>query len=253
MSLLLSGPLLSPASFIPGPWTFWFFVSRLGEAQILLPAMAGALLWLVLQPRCRPLAAVWLAAVTAAAALTTASKVAFIGYELGYAPLDYSGISGHAMFAAAILPVLLRVQFANAAPRRAAFASAAGYALALLVAVSRLKLGAHSVADVVLGGSLGVLASTWALRFWPAGPQRPPIWLPAALALWLVMLPAAAPPSNTHGLVTALALEISGRPFPYTRYEMLRRYQQRASRVAGVQPQFAAAVVPLQPPGQRQR
>ena len=55
-----------------------------------------------------------LTTLTAAAALiTTVTKVAFIGYEVGYAPLDYTGISGHAMFAAAVLPVSIASFFKN--------------------------------------------------------------------------------------------------------------------------------------------
>jgi membrane-associated phospholipid phosphatase len=225
----LSGALWSLAPYIPDAEEVWVFVSRFGEAQILLPAMLAALLWLALQPSSRLLAFNWLAAVLAATGLTTASKVAFIGFGIGYAPLDYTGISGHAMFSAAILPVLLRVPVAHAAPRRAAWASAIGYGLALLIAVSRIQVGAHSLVEVLLGNGLGLLASAWALRFAPPPGRRPPLWLPAALALWMALLPGTAPPSTTHGMVTALALELSGRPAPYTRSQMRHEYLQRMS------------------------
>jgi len=229
MTSTLSGALWSAAPYIPDSNEFWLFISRFGEAQILLPAMLLALLWLALQPPARALALNWLAAVVAATVLTTASKVAFIGFGIGFAPLDYTGISGHAMFSAAILPVLLRVPVAHAAPRRAAWASAIGYGLAVLIAVSRIHVGAHSPVEVVLGNGLGLLASAWALRFAPPPGRRAPLWLPAALALWLAMLPGTAPPSNTHGMVTALALEISGRPTPYTRSQMRHDHLRRLS------------------------
>ena len=84
----------------------WGLVTRLGEAQILLPAMFVALLWLVLPARTPRTALWWLAGTAVVALITTATKVAFFGYGIGYAPLDFTGISGHAMFAAAVLPVL---------------------------------------------------------------------------------------------------------------------------------------------------
>src|SRR4051794_23703439 len=127
----------------------WALFSRLGEAQILLPAMAAALLWLLRTPRTRPLAAAWLLATALAAAVTTLSKVAFIGWAIGYAPLDYTGISGHAMFSSAVLPVLARIA-AGRAPRPWPWlAIGAGLLLAAAIAVSRLPLHAHSPFEVV--------------------------------------------------------------------------------------------------------
>jgi hypothetical protein len=67
--------LLTDAAWLP----FWRVLSRLGEAQILLPAAALSILTLVRQRQGRPLAGQWLATLAVAVALTTASKVAFIG------------------------------------------------------------------------------------------------------------------------------------------------------------------------------
>ncbi len=226
MPSYFSGPWLVPASVIPGPQPVWEFISRFGEAQILLPAMFAMLLWLVRQPRARPLAGAWLLGTVLAASVVTASKVAFIGYELGYAPFDYTGFSGHSMFAAAILPVLLRELFGGRARQRATLATAAGYALALLIAVSRLKTGAHSIADVVLGSGIGLLVSAWVLRFEPEFSAPSPIWLPLALGTTIALMSIGAPPSTTHGLVTALAVSVSGRAEPYTRPQMRQDYER---------------------------
>ena len=75
---------------------WWGQITRLGEAQILLPAMALALLWLWRQAGGRPLAVAWLLATGVAASITTVSKVAFLGFGIGHAPLDFTGFSGHA-------------------------------------------------------------------------------------------------------------------------------------------------------------
>ncbi len=216
--------LLQAPALIPGPLPAWALLGRLGEAQLLLPAMAATVLWLLRTPANRPLAAAWVMGMLAAALLTTLSKVAFIGWELGYAPLDFSGLSGHSMFAAAVLPVLMRVAAGHAAPPWPRLAIAAGYLLALLIAVSRLKTGTHSVADVVPGFALGALASAASMRFTLA-PRAPALgWLAAGLAAWLLVLPFSAPVSRSHDWVTQLSLQVSGRDKPYTRYQMHRAH-----------------------------
>jgi membrane-associated phospholipid phosphatase len=220
---------------------FWPFVTRLGEAQILLPALLAMTGWLAWTRPTR-LPAVWLACTALAAALTTLSKVAFIGWGIGYAPLDYTGISGHAMFAAAILPLLARGLAGPVPPPWPAAALLAGWALALVIAVSRVVTGAHSASEAVAGCLLGTLATLATLALAPAPPaaaaHAAPRALVAALALWLALTPAGAPPSATHGLVTRLALAVAGHSRPYTRADLLR--QPRRSPAG--QPSDAGAV-----------
>ena len=146
---------------------FWQAYTRLGEAQILLPAALAVYGWTVWRaPAARVCASRWLLCVALAAGLTTLTKVAFIGYGLGSARWDFTGLSGHAMFAAAILPVLMRLLVVDQGPTRVRWAVAGGYALAMLVAVSRVKVDAHSVSEVVGGALCGGTASAIALAMW---------------------------------------------------------------------------------------
>jgi len=210
--------LLTDPAFLP----FWHLVTRLGEAQILLPAAALAILALVDQRQGRPLAGRWLATMVAAVTLTTASKVAFIGWGIGWAALDFTGISGHAMFAAAVYPLLLGT-LAPATPRCApGLAIAAGAALALLVGVSRVTVHAHSWSEVAAGLSLGGAVAMVSLMRGSLTDFRVRLWVPLATAAWLLVMPMHAPASNTHALVTRMALALSGRPSPYTRNELRR-------------------------------
>lgn len=225
--------------------TGWHVFTRLGEAQILLPAMLAALLWLALSARDRRSAWRWSLATFVVALITTVTKVAFFGFEVGYAPLDYTGISGHAMFAAAVLPVLCAVAACGTRWRNAAVAF--GYALAVLVAYSRVPVGAHSPFEALVGLLLGSLASALVLRFTRLPAQRAPLWLGVALALWILSLPLSAPPSFTHGMVVKLSLAVSGRTVPYSRWRMHRDWrvqqQQRklqAQQLAGTAPPSAA-------------
>ena len=210
----------------------WSLVTRLGEAQILLPAMLAALVWLARAAHARPAALWWAAATALAALVTTATKVAFIGFELGYAPLNFTGVSGHAMFAAAVLPVLARIAGATATPRARRLSVAAGCLLAALIAWSRVQVGAHSPSEVVAGIALGGSASMLALRHGHFPRLRVPPLLTAGLLLWMLLLPVGAPPSRTHDWVTRLALALSDRAKPYTRYQMLRDHRLAQQRQA---------------------
>lgn len=231
----------------PAGLPLWQAVTRLGEAQILLPVMLAVAIWLAWRQRARRAAGAWVASTVAAASLTTASKLAFLGHGIGWPALDFTGFSGHAMFAAAVLPPLLQ-SVAGVAPRNgvAGWAWVAGYVLALLVAISRVAVSAHSVSEVIGGFALGAAASAaalWLGRPWPAlGRVR--LLAPLLLA-WAALGVAGAPPSRTHDWVTRLALAQSGRAQPYQRWQMHRDHQRaqaarRQAAVAGARPASAA-------------
>ena len=209
------------------PMNFWPLLTRLGEAQILLPAAALALLALLRDPPGRRLAAWWIGLGAAAVLATTASKVAFIGWGIGSAALDFTGVSGHAMFAAAVYPLLfgalapslarLLSPARQAAPETVWLAVGAGAALALLIGVSRVAVQAHSVSEVVAGLALG--GSVCAVALWRSQPPQRALtlWVPALAVVWLAATPTLASASQTHPLVTRLALALAGHERPYTR------------------------------------
>ena len=213
---------------------FWLAVTRLGEAQILLPAFLAGALWLAFarpagargrlakgNPHAhdhpaRRSALRWVAGIAATTLVTTVSKVAFLGFGVGIAALDFTGFSGHSMYAWSILPVLGAI----VAGRRGV---PLGVALALMITYSRVLLGAHSWSEAISGMALGVAAAGWTLADYLAHPGavRAPWWLPLLLVGWLAVLPSRAPPSRTHSLVVSIALKVSGRARPYTRFELL--------------------------------
>ena len=216
------------AAALPGSIAWWWAqITRLGEAQILLPAMALALVWLWRQAGGQPLARAWLLGTGLAASITTASKIGFLGYAIGSAPLDFTGFSGHAMFAAAVLPVLVRLALSPRSPDGRRWVLLLGYLLALAVAVSRVKVGAHSASEVISGFCLGAVASALALRsgHWPA--LQLARWMPVALLAWVLLAVSGAPASRTHDAVTRLSLALSGRAKPYQRWELHRDHQRQ--------------------------
>jgi len=216
------------------PDVAWLLITRLGEALILLPAVVLLALWLVWRGRAVRLAAVWTLGLGVAVGVTVASKIAFMGYALGYAPMDYTGISGHSMLAAAIYPlasmVALHALAGPAAPDWRRTGLSLGIALAVLVGVSRIAIGAHSWVEVLMGLALGAVVSAAALQASRLPTMRSALWVPVILTLWFGLTPVGAPPSDTHGLITQWALQVSGRSVPYTRGDMHADWLQGQQR-----------------------
>jgi membrane-associated phospholipid phosphatase len=203
---------------------YWPLLTRLGEMQLLVPAALIAIWRMHREVDARPLAAWWLLALALATLITTATKVAFIGWGVGSAWLNFTGISGHAMFAGAIFPVLMGAFTSHAKLWLQRSAVAAGFGLAALVGLSRSMVDAHSVSEIVAGLLLGGLASLSIILVHrlPRAVMGPR--LAVVVALWLLAGMLSAPVSPTHSLVTRLALSMAGKAAPYTREDLLKEY-----------------------------
>ncbi len=215
----------------------WQLVSRLGELQIMLPALLAAAF--AIGTRSRRFAACWLAASLAAIALTATSKIAFIGYGFGLAAIDFTGISGHAMMASAVLPLLLLLAAGIVTPRARAAGLALGIALAIAVALSRVRLGAHSWSEVAAGLVIGAGVTSIALGSGAVPVLQLPRVLAVAMVGALLLALTQMPESRTHDAVTQLALSLSGRSQPYTRWHLHHR-PLRASAAAWPGGRFGA-------------
>ncbi len=212
----------------------WYAITRLGEAGIVLPVAVALGAWLLVSARSMRLASSWFVPLAFAAVVTTISKVAFIGWGVGIASIDFTGFSGHAMFAAAIYPLLGYAMthhlHARGHRRVHTLSLAATYGLAALIAVSRVKVGAHSWSESIAGFALGSAASGCALWLTEHARHRVKgVWLGVALSSLLVTLPVHASPSMTHNLVTRLALTLSQRSVPYEREDMHREARGEAA------------------------
>jgi membrane-associated phospholipid phosphatase len=207
-----------PQALNAGP--VWQVLTRLGEAQILIPAALLMLLVLCARTETRRFARNWVVLAIAATLITTASKLAFLGWGLGLADFNFTGFSGHAMFAAAIYPVLAFTVLPGGTLGNKWFALALGAALALLVGVSRLMVGAHSGSEVVAGLLLGGTASALAIRRTSPSVARVHPVVPVLLVVWFLSMPFKLPGSQTHSWVTRLALSLSGHDAPFTRNQL---------------------------------
>lgn len=200
----------------------WSSLSRLAEAPILAPFVLLCSLALALRPHGRRMAGWWSATFAIAASITLATKVAFLGWGIGSATLDFTGVSGHAMCAAAVYPTLLAAVTREAPARWRVLAVLGGVLLALAIGWSRVELGAHSASEVLAGLALGGAAAALTLRFAsPRSPRLPALTLIVPCAA-LLAVPGPVSERASHGTVVRLSLALSGRAVPYTRAELLR-------------------------------
>ncbi len=199
----------------------WQIVTHLGSASLLIPTViiTVAGLW-----QCQQKAAVglWLLALTLAILICLATKIAFIGWGLGIASLNFTGISGHTLFATAVLPVLFH-WLITWRPLRFRFAGAGlGLLLAVAVGVSRVVLGAHSQSEVVSGWLVGLVVSGVAVHALHERLKPPRFALMALAVLMFVFDTTTATYLPTHYYETRLALFLSRHDKPYTRHELMR-------------------------------
>ena len=201
----------------------WHLITRLGEAQVVLPIAVVGGIARVRTPDQGNLAMWWAVLLGVAVLITVATKLAFIGWGLGSAELDFTGVSGHAMLATAVYPLAMPALAGTTRLGTRRLATAVGVALAILVGVSRLMLGVHSLSEVVAGWLLGGAACAGVPRKDALTADRPHTKAFVPLGLALVVTLFAAPSMNTHALVTQAALNLSGHAHPYTRAALLRR------------------------------
>ncbi|MBN3757574.1 phosphatase PAP2 family protein [Paraburkholderia sp. Tr-20389] len=220
------------------PSHLWYLITNFGGAGLTLPLAFAIALWLAVGYSWR-LAAGWLFLLGVAVALVTATKIAFLGWGIGVRVWDFTGLSGHAMFATAVFPVAAFLVLLSAPPA----VRIAGVVLALLggaaVGLSRVIIEAHSPSEAITGCIVGALAALVFVRIaWNATPPgRLPV-APVVLSLMILMLGLHKLHLPTQRWVTHIALKVSGhdRPYVRARWKVLHDNKTPASPASPVAP-----------------
>ena len=156
------------------------YLTDFADQAVILPLVLATAIALAMQGWRRG-AVVWLLVVAATFAATLALKLMFLACSPLFGPMDVHSPSGHVAAATVVAGGLA----AMLSRRRASILPVAVLA-ALVIGISRLVLGMHSVPEVVLGALIGLSGAGALLRF--AG--TPPRFSVAPLATVIVIVAA---------------------------------------------------------------
>ncbi|HEX5343685.1 MAG TPA: phosphatase PAP2 family protein [Duganella sp.] len=195
---------------------WWHWLSVIGSLAVTGPIGVAIVVWLLAGKSWR-LTAIWLALFGAGMALVVVTKMAFIGWGIGVASVEFAGFSGHAMRAAAVFPVAGFLATRSSSQLLHWIGTAVGVLLAVLIAVSRVYVRAHSVSEAVTGCLLGLAVA--AVFIWYASTENH-MALSRLLVLLCIPVLLVAPqvePIPAEQWITKAALYLSGRDQPFTR------------------------------------
>lgn len=194
----------------------WQSVTDLGDAAFVLTVATGIAAWLIATDSPRT-AAYWIVSFSVAMVIVVGTKIAFWGWGIGIRSLDFTGISGHCMLAAAVFPVLAYLLSLRTPRQMRIVVVACGFLLALVIGVSRVILHAHSIFEVVTGLVLGNVV---AIAFMRQPLRRTRLAAPTlAVAVLVALFGIVAYGHHAHAehWIVAVALKVSGREHPFTR------------------------------------
>jgi membrane-associated phospholipid phosphatase len=194
----------------------WTHITSFGDAYVTFPAAIVITVWLF-TGRAWRMSWWWCLLFTLGISLVVATKLAFIGWGIGIRSLDFTGFSGHAMRAAAIIPVMIYLMLQKSSATMRATGVMLGLAYVILIAISRVILHTHSVSEAIAGLVLGCIVSfgfIWISNTLP----KPKLnrWL-IAFCLPVLFATSYSEPAPTQKWMTDVALYLSGHDKPYTR------------------------------------
>jgi membrane-associated phospholipid phosphatase len=194
----------------------WLKITSFGDTVVMMPAAVAIIAWLVIGRAWR-MAFWWSVLFTIGLALVVVTKIAFIGWGIGIRSLDFTGISGHAMRAAAVIPIICYLLLQKSSPGTRALGIFFGLMLGALISFSRIVVHAHSVSEAVAGFLLGAIISLgfiWISR----SLEKPTLnrWL-IAITMIALLPTSNAKPAPTQSWMNGVALYLSGHDRPYDR------------------------------------
>ena len=197
--------------------TWWNGISFAADMSVMGPAGVAIAVWLLVSRQWK-LVLTWSLWYGGGLALVVLSKLAFMSWGVGSSALDFTGFSGHAMRAGAVFPVLMYVLLQQADRRWRQAGVLLGVAFAVLVAISRVLVHAHSVSEAISGCVLGLVV---ALGFMRSARGAVNIAVSHALALaslaLMVLLSFKAEPMPTEQWLQKLAMVLSGHERVFSR------------------------------------
>ncbi|WP_229223523.1 phosphatase PAP2 family protein [Duganella sp. sic0402] len=195
---------------------WWHWLSVVGSLAVTGPISVAIVVWLVAGKSWR-LTRAWVLLFGGGMALVVLTKMLFIGWGIGVASVDFGGFSGHAMRAAAVYPVAGFLATRSSPPWAQMLGSTAGVLLAVLIALSRIYVEAHSPSEAWTGCLLGLAVAAGFI--WCANEERHLALSRVLVALCVPVLLVAPQlkPIPAEMWITKAALYLAGHDHPYTR------------------------------------
>jgi hypothetical protein len=187
---------------------------NVGHTAVMLPAAAAIAAWLI-AARAWQRSLCWCVMFAAGLSIVALSKIAFLGWELGIPSLDFYALSGHALRATAVLPVLFFVVLHSASPPWRTGGVVVGIGVSVFLGALLVQFQLHTASEVTASFLLGIVVSLGYLRIAMAFPApRINRWTVAASMLVFAVVFSLKPSSITHRLAD-VALYLSGREHLY--------------------------------------
>lgn len=215
---------------LPFPVGFWQVITWFGDSGFLLPAALWIAVWLGIRSATRPTALLWILLFGFGCTLIAGSKIAFLGWGIGNATLNFTGFSGHTALSTSVWPVACWLTASRWEHRARVTAASLGLLFAVLIGLSRLALYAHSKSEVVAGFGLGLAVSGCFLwqQHWRPHPRLNWTLVLISLATPMIFLrPGTAAPAQD--LLEVIAIRLAGIDRPFTRDDLLARRQAHQS------------------------
>lgn len=188
---------------------YWEHFTRLADTNLTIPAAAVLTVWLLCARTWRT-CLLWCALFGGGLFLVAATKIAYAGWGIGIAAIDFKGFSGHAMRAASLAPVLMHVLLQRRSRPVLVAGVACGVLFALGIGISRLVLQVHSASEVVTGWMLGFAIAWLFIRFCAHHPaiafDRRSLTLATLFLLPLLILK----PAPTESWIVRIAIALAG-------------------------------------------
>ena len=206
---------------------WWEYLSLIGSVAVTGPIGIAIAVWLLLGKSWR-LSLAWCVLFCGGMALVVATKIAFYGWGIGVPAVDFAGFSGHSMRAAAVYPVLFYLLFRAGGEQAGYRALAVGTGLAVLIAISRVMVNAHSVSEAVTGFLLGIAVAGLFIWFVSTEGHLALSRVLVAMCMPLLLItPQHGDAIHAEGWIAQIAMYLSGHDRPFS------RLQWRAPRPPG--------------------
>lgn len=187
----------------------------IADNAVMLP-LAGAIAAWLIAGRAWKMAVCWCVLFSLGLSIVALSKILFLGWAAGIPSLDFKALSGHALRATVVMPVLLYVSLQGAPLWWRAAGVIFGVACSLCIGVLLVSLGFHTTSEVVASSMLGILLGAGFMRIAAMLPApRASVWaITLGLSAFVVIF-SLKPSSMNHRLVD-VALYLSDRQHPYS-------------------------------------